>query len=585
MIHFLSGLPRSGSTVLAAILNQHPQVYASPTSPLVDLLGNTVMGWERNPAITAQGRDKQDLYLLLRSLIDAKYSGIAKPVILDKSRGWPAPQIMTTMAEVLGHAPKIIATVRDPADCAASFVRVAKPADIKSFLRESPMIAHLKSSYVTLREGYKANPENFCIVEYDDLLADPKTQLDRIHAFLGLEPFAYDFDAIDGSTVAEHDKEAWNLDGLHDIKPKLQRQHDQDSRTVLGMLYEGFCQPAFWRVESEKPKHLIDLQLEAAKRGDFGAGWNIAQQLEKERPDDDRAAFNRGWYVIREGRLRDGLALMDRGRAENVFGNRPVTGAPMWDGRTAGDVLLTLEGGLGDQIHQVRFAHDIALRGSRAIVVASPEMIPLLRSAPGVSALCTRPAAQGIYHDYQVLGMSAPVPLGLEHEDIRGTPYLSAQALPRTDSRFRIGLRWQGYDSRDHELGRRFDPQLLFDAVKDIDADFVSLQRDDGVEHRPDWVAKVPLDDWQTTANVVAGCDLVITSCTSIAHLGGALGIPTWVMVPIMPYFLWAVPGDTACWYDSVKLFRQEAYQDWTGAFDKLRAALGEFNRVECAAA
>mgnify|MGYP001609630238 CR=1 FL=1 len=100
------------------------------------------------------------------------------------------------------------------------------------------------------------------------------------------------------------------------------------------------------------------------------------------------------------------------------------------------------------------------------------------------------------------------------------------------------------------------------------------LQRDEGEENCPSWVNRVPLDDWITTASVIGGCDLVITSCTSIGHLGGAIGVPTWIMVPIMPYFLWALPGDTAPWYDSVKLFRQEKYEDWTSAFDKLKKEL-----------
>ena len=155
MIYFLSGLPRSGSTLLAAILNQHPQIYASPTSGLIDLMGGAVAVWENNPAMAVQGRDKEELFRLLRSIMAAKYEHVAKPVILDKSRGWPAPQIMATMRDVLGTAPKIIATVRATADCAASFVRVAKPADVTAFLRTSQLIEHLKSSYAVLAEGYR----------------------------------------------------------------------------------------------------------------------------------------------------------------------------------------------------------------------------------------------------------------------------------------------------------------------------------------------------------------------------------------------------------------------------------------------
>jgi hypothetical protein len=64
--------------------------------------------------------------------------------------------------------------------------------------------------------------------------------------------------------------------------------------------------------------------------------------------------------------------------------------------------------------------------------------------------------------------------------------------------------------------------------------------------------------------------DLVITSCTSIAHAAAALGKPTWVIVPILPYYIWALPGNKSPWYDSVTLFRQEVYKEWQQTFAKL---------------
>jgi hypothetical protein len=112
---------------------------------------------------------------------------------------------------------------------------------------------------------------------------------------------------------------------------------------------------------------------------------------------------------------------------------------------------------------------------------------------------------------------------------------------------------------------------LLFDAVKGADAEFVSLQRDEGAEHKPKWVKDVCLDSWADTAAVVASCDLVITSCTSVAHLSGAMGIPTWIVIPILPYYLWAKQGPKTEWYDSVTLFRQETYGDWGETFCKIK--------------
>ncbi len=580
-LYFLSGLPRSGSTVLAAVLNQHPQLHVTPTSGLIDLMGGICQQWEQNPTMKVQEQNIDSLYSLLRSVAAAKYEHIQKPIVIDKSRGWPAPQIMATLEKAFGQ-PKIIATVRNVPDCAASFVRVAKPKDVPTFLREGGLIDHLKSSYTTLQAGYAAAPENFCIVDYDDLMDHPQEQLNRVLAFIGLEPFEFDLMAIEGSTVKERDEEAWGIPGLHTIRSVLERS-TQDSHALLGGLYDQFCQPAFWKGETpeSRPKQPIDLQLEASTRGDFEKGWEIACQIEKEKPEDNRAAYNRGWYLLRQGKLQEGMALLDRGRVEQVFGNRrPQTSAPIWDGHTTGTVLLNLEGGLGDQIHGVRWARDISRRGCRVIVACSGQLAGLFESVAGVSAVVQHEALFGVYHNFWVPAMSAVVPLGYEYKDISGRAYLVKPEVQKP-TRMRIGLRWYGSQRFEHEHHKKFDPQLMFNAVKDMDADFISLQRDEGAEQRPEWCREVPLSHWGETRDAVASCDLVISACTSIAHLAGAMGVETWVISPVMPYYLWADGKSTSVWYDSVLLFRQEVFGEWEAPFNSIRGALRlKFNDI-----
>lgn len=578
-LYFLSGLPRSGSTVLAAILNQHPDMYVSPTSGLLDVMGAVCFSWENNPTTKAQGKGKDEVYAMLRSLVDTKYEQIEKPIILDKSRGWPEPNIMKTMEAVLGERPKIIATVRNIPDCAASFVRIAKPQDVKTFLRTSSLISGtLKSSYITLKNGFDAEPQNICFVDYDKLMDNPQEELDKIHKFLGLSPHTYNLEAIEGSTVAERDEEAWGIKGLHDIKPQLGRQHSEDSRIILGDMYSAFLQDPFWEggERAPRPPQLIDIQRDANLQGDFEKGWEIAKMLEVSSPTDDRAAFNRGWHLCHQGKLQEGIRLLDRGRAEDIFGNpNPGTGAPLWDGKSQGVVLLNLEAGFGDQIHGVRFARNIARRGCKVIVAGSPELIPLYTEVEGISAMGAKSAGPMMYHDFWVPSMSAVIPLGLEYAYVDGSAYIPKP--PREilgNKKFRIGLRWQGNPKIEDDVFRTFPPSLLFDAVKRNDAEFISLQRDKGAEDRPEWVKEVPLDDWRQTARALASCDLVITSCTSVAHLSGAMGIPTWIVIPIMPYYLWALPGKKTPWYDSVTLYRQTVFKDWIDPFKEIKADL-----------
>ena len=110
----------------------------------------------------------------------------------------------------------------------------------------------------------------------------------------------------------------------------------------------------------------------------------------------------------------------------------------------------------------------------------------------------------------------------------------------------------------------------MFDAVRDLNC--VSLQRD--TDDVPTWMKKVDLSTWMSTRHEISKCELVITSCTSVAHMSAALGVPTWIVVPILPYYLWAMPGDKSLFYDSVTLFRQEKYGDWYAPFEQIKSRL-----------
>ncbi len=572
MLFFLSGLPRSGSTLLAAILNQHPELYVTPTSGLFDLMGAVARSWENNPTIAVQGRDNEELFRLLRSIAEGKYEHIAKPFVMDKNREWPNPKIMETMTEVLGETPRIVATVRNVADCAASFVKIAKPENVETFLFQSGLIKHLKASYLTLKMGMEAAPDNFCVIDYDDLMDDPKAELNRIVEFLDLSPFEFDFDQIEGSVVEEHDEEIWNIPGLHDVRPKLGRQVTVCVEEILGDRYVEFQQPAFWR--GEKPiirKDDLDLQVEAGLRGDFELGWEITQKLATEQPGNMRASFNRGWYLLRQGRLQEGMALLNTGRDIEVFGNPIGSRTPLWDGRTPTTVLLNLEGGLGDQIHGVRFARDIAARSCKVIVACSPELAPIFDNVEGVTAVVQHGAS--VYHNAWVPSMTAVLPLGYEYKNLSGRPYIE-RPYHTKNKRPRIGLRWSGNPEFENQQHRLFPVDLMFAAVKDLDADFISLQRDNGSDLRPDWVKEVCLDEWTDTIEAINSCDLVISSCTSLAHMAGAMGVKTWIVVPILSYYLWSLPGEKTPYYDSVSLFRQTEFGDWAQPFEDIAERL-----------
>ena len=579
-IYFLAGLPRSGSTVLAALLQQHPDMHTTATSSLLDTLVGALKGWSDCMTTQASTQDKEEkeaeIRRILRNMCITKYENIDKSIILDKARSWASDVNMRTMYNVLGHKPKVVATVRNVEDCVASMVRVAKPDDLTEFLRHSDLVQHIKESYQTLQRGHAFAPECIHFVEYDDLVDNPVETLRKVEQFLELEPYDYDTSAIDGTNLQEKDEEVWQVPGLHDVAPVLARQHNESSEDVLQHMYRNFVQPRFWRGEqtTNLPIHQLDVMLATGLMGNLDEAAQIGDELGFKEPLNDRAAFNRGWYELRRGNLLDGHKLIFRGRYEEVFGNKPLqTPMPMWDGESKGTILLNMEGGLGDQIHGAGMIRYMVDRGCDVIVACSGALAYLFRDMPGVRAVVQSEAAFGVVHDFWVPAMSAVVPLGLQYGDVDGSAYITRPETIR-GAKMRIGLRWQGNPEFEHEQHRLFPSELLFNAVKDFDAEFISLQRDEGAEHRPDWVKEVSLDHWGETQHAIASCDLVITSCTSVAHLSAAMGVQTWIVVPILPYYLWAKSGDKTEWYNSVTLFRQEVYGDWNAPFQKIQKQL-----------
>lgn len=573
--HFLSGLPRSGSTVLAALLNQHPQVRATSTSGLIDIMGSVCATWETTPATS--NAPKVEIYRLLQSIMKGKYETETKPVIIDKSRGWANPTIIDTMYQVLGRVPKIIATVRHPADCTASFVRLVKPDNLTEFLNNPlGVIQHLKSSYVTLQEGFKHRPECFLFIDYDQLLHSPQEQMNRVLEFLELTSYTFDFNQIDTKVVAEPDDAAWGIPNLHAISPRLSRQHNKTSKDILGYHWDSFDKARFWLGETQaeiRPKK-IDISVDLSKRGKFEESYHILKEAQMERPECNKIAFNMGWFALREGKLQEGMSLLARGRYENAFGNpKPDVPTPIWDGKSKGTVMYYLEGGLGDQIHALKYIPDLNRHGCEVIVACSPELCPIVKVCTGVKMIIDQRAAGMVYHDFWIPAMSVLNTLGYEYNDINGTPYVPRTHTPK-NARPVIGVRWQGNPRFEDEQNRRFPLKPFFDALRGIDADFVCLQRDEGESECPDFIRKVALNNWEQTREVISGCDLVISSCTSVAHLAGAMGVETWIIIPVLNYYIWSPFGDTSPFYDSVKLFRQEVFGDWSVPINKLKKTL-----------
>lgn len=336
--------------------------------------------------------------------------------------------------------------------------------------------------------------------------------------------------------------------------------------------------------------HLIDQQLNLMIRGRFDEGWKIAEELERTDPTDRRAKFNRGWFLIHQGRWQEGFQCLEYGRSLNVYGSgRLNTTKPIWDGSDLTDktVIINLEAGYGDNIIQARFATEVWRRGGRCILNCDRSLHSLFLRIPGVVKCITNEEIQSTYHDFWVPGFSCSWLFGHTVETVPNEPYIFARqesvelwkTMIKSDKP-KVGIRWSGNPKFEHQQFRIFPPESLINLYKNRDhIQFYSLQRDNDIRELPEVISDLQhlLISWEDTAACIENLDLVITSCTSIAHLASAMGKPTWVIVPILPYHIWAYGGRHSPWYtEQTVVFRQTKFGVWSDTFEELAKELDE---------
>lgn len=247
-------MPRSGSTLLANILNQNPRFWATPTSGLCPLMMNLNHAWNNISELRASAYP-EDKLKALRGLMDGFHSRISRPVVLDKSRGWVSN--FELLQNVLGTAPKMLVTYRDIpsilSSCEKLFRRETSSPNAVSSVGQEMMtiegrLAHwtdgaelVGGAYNRIRDCVvRGNRAGLHFVNFDDLVSSPERVLQGVYSFLGEEYFAgHDFARVVQSTH-ENDAEHGFVD-LHTIRPEVAPVR-KDFREVLGAAVNPYLQ-------------------------------------------------------------------------------------------------------------------------------------------------------------------------------------------------------------------------------------------------------------------------------------------------------------------------------------------------------
>ena len=311
-------------------------------------------------------------------------------------------------------------------------------------------------------------------------------------------------------------------------------------------------------------------------------------------PNYASASWNRANLLLLLGKFEEGFQQYENRESLKSFRQSRPYRQPLWSegiGISGKVLLICRELYLGDMIQFSRYAKLAEARGARVIISAQDCLRELLQGlGPAVEIVPDK--FQPDYFDYHIPLMSLPLMFKTVLETIpQQVPYLHAdrarveQWRKRLGDRgFKIGICWQG--SKLSTDKKRSFPLSEFHNISQLpDVRLISLQKSDGLEQLAQMPAGMMVeslgDDFDAggqafldTAAVMKNLDLVITCDTAIAHLAGALAIPTWVVLKQVPDWRWLLARSDSPWYPTVRLFRQTERGVWGTAFAQMERAL-----------
>lgn len=276
---------------------------------------------------------------------------------------------------------------------------------------------------------------------------------------------------------------------------------------------------------------------------------------------------------MRDGHLHEGLtqlaALLALRPSQPGSLTLPTLGrdVPRWNGEHVEHLVVILNEGFGDGLMYLRYLSAAAARCRRLSVVA-------LKPLHGVIdfEVVDPERMDDVLRDADVYTVGHLLPLALQVSYEPAGGYLKAEPLDMGEG-FIVGICWAGNPANPTDRYRSASPEDI-EPLRASDCRFVSLMLND--EGRPDWIepSPIPLTDFAATARVVAACNLVICVDTSVAHLAGALGVPTWIAIASSCCWRWQRHPTRTAWYDSATLWRQDKAEGWRGVFERMTAPL-----------
>ena len=276
----------------------------------------------------------------------------------------------------------------------------------------------------------------------------------------------------------------------------------------------------------------------------------------------ERCTFNLGSYDLRNGNFKLGMRnFLLSGRKFKIWEEYKMENE-FWDGAVlpGKTVVLMAEGGIGDEIINVRFMKHVASLGMTPVWYSTRKDLADVFRRCGFTVVTSM---HEIKKDWLwTYGMLSPVYLNVDEDKLWDGPYLQPKVVS-TPGKKKIGLKVAGNPFYDHDLARQLPLEEVLAAIPE-DYEIYSFHKDEPFDHPRviNWMTDETT--WDDTLNKISEMECMISSCTSLVHAAGAMGKKTFVLVPILKYYLWSNDKLHSPWYgDNMHVLHQIKQHKW----------------------
>lgn len=334
---------------------------------------------------------------------------------------------------------------------------------------------------------------------------------------------------------------------------------------------------------------LANLGLLLASMQRFDEAETCFEEACELNPSNFQAAWEWSLTMLDRGHWEDGLRAYDvRRLAKKEYTSMPY---PLWEGEDLSDktIFIQSEQGLGDRILFSRYLHWLKKTwpSCKILFLCDPKLHNLfwdLKTEIDFEYIPDRvPWPKADYGQYL---MNLPRLHGTTSDNVYPDPGLILKRAQRTkanvnNDRLKVGICWTGNPVMDQNIQRSMPFEKIVTLAENPDIQLYSFQvgpkdieKYNASVLVKDLAPEIEKEGMHGTAAALLEMDVVVTCCTSIAHLAGALGKKTFVFLCYAPYWIWLRGRNDSVWWPSVKLFRQTVPGEWGDCINNIKTEL-----------